>query len=181
MSLEIEKKYRIDADQLSHVVAELKDYGAEYLGEDFEENIIYGGNALDEKGAILRIRTTQDRALLTYKQRVQNDLPVKQQVEHESEFADVGSVKEIVRCLGLEPRIIYEKRRRTWKLRDVEIVLDELPFGLYMEIEGAITAIREAEMLLGIEEFEAEHETYPRLTARLGTVRNGIVESRFHA
>jgi hypothetical protein len=61
----------------------------------------------------------------------------------------------------------------------VEVVLDELPFGSFMEIEGPLTAIAEAEMLLGIEDLEVEHETYPRITARLGKLNNGIIEARF--
>jgi hypothetical protein len=48
-----------------------------------------------------------------------------------------------------------------------------------MEIEGAITAIKEAEMLLGIEDLETEHETYPRLTARLGKQVGDKIEARF--
>ena len=48
-----------------------------------------------------------------------------------------------------------------------------------MEIEGSITEIKEAEMILGIEDFEVEQETYPRLTVRLGTKNDGVVETRF--
>jgi len=48
-----------------------------------------------------------------------------------------------------------------------------------MEIEGSITAIKEAEIFLGIEELETVHETYPRLTAEFG-VRNGeVIEARY--
>jgi hypothetical protein len=48
-----------------------------------------------------------------------------------------------------------------------------------MEIEGTITAIKEAEMLLDIEDLETEHETYPRLTLRLGKRNGDVVEARF--
>jgi len=34
-------------------------------------------------------------------------------------------------------------------------------------------------MILGIEDFEVEQETYPRLTVRLGTKKDGVVEARF--
>ena len=81
--------------------------------------------------------------------------------------------------LGLARVLIYEKKRRTYKFRSVEVVLDELPFGLFMEIEGSLTAIKEAEMLLGVEELEVEYETYPRLTARFGTKNGSVVEARF--
>lgn len=179
MSLEIEKKYRINEEQKNFVLAALHEFGAEFQGEDAEENTIYGGDVLDEKSAILRIRKTQDKTLLTFKQRVENAFDVKQQIEHESEFADLEGLRKILDSLGFKPRLVYEKRRKTWKFRSVEIVVDELPFGLYMEIEGSVTEIKEAEMLLDIEDFETEHETYPRLASRLGKMVKGIIESRF--
>ncbi len=179
MSVEIEKKYRLSEEQRSFVFAALDEVGAEFQGEDTEENTIYGGGILDERSAILRIRKTQDKTILTFKQRVQNEFDIKQQVEHESEFVDIESLTRIIENLGFEPRLVYEKRRKTWRFRDVEIVVDELPFGLYMEIEGSITAIKETEMRLDIENFETEHETYPRLAVRFGRVRNGITEARF--
>ena len=58
-------------------------------------------------------------------------------------------------------------------------MLDELPFGDYIEIEGSITAIKEAEILLDLDAFETEHETYPRLTARLGERKGDLIEARF--
>jgi adenylate cyclase class 2 len=179
MSIEIEKKYRLSAEQLGFVEQALLEEGAEYIGEDAEENVIFGGGVLETDGAVVRIRRTQNGNKLTYKRRILNDLPIKQQIEHESEVGDPDEVAEILGLLGLKPRMVYEKRRRTWRFRSVEVVLDELPFGQYMEIEGPITGIAEAEMLLGIEHFEPEHETYPRLTARLGTLVGDVVEARF--
>jgi adenylate cyclase class 2 len=82
--------------------------------------------------------------------------------------------------MRLTPALVYEKRRSTWRFREVEVVIDELPFGHYMEIEGPRTGIKEAEMLLGIEDLEAEQETYPSLTARLGRKTGDVIEARFN-
>ena len=179
MAVEIEKKYRVTEEQRQLVVEALEEFGAEYLGEHFEENTVFGGGILDEKLAALRIRKTADKTLLTYKQRIQSEDGAKHQTEHEVEVSDHESLKAIVENLGFEPRLVYEKRRRTWKFRSVEVVLDELPFGLFMEIEGSVMSIREAEMLLDIEELEVEHDTYPRMASRLGKAVGNVIESRF--
>ena len=179
MSIETEKKYKLPEELRLPLVDRLKEMGGEDHGEEFEENIIYGGGVLDEKGAVLRIRKTAGRTLLTYKQRIANDSQYKEQVEYETEFKGITALREILYNLGYRPRLIYEKQRHTWKFRKVEVVLDKLPFGNYMEIEGSITGIAEAEMLLDIEDLETEQETYPRLTARLGEIVNGIREARF--
>lgn len=179
MSVEIEKKYRLTSEMTNRIIAELEEIRAEYEGEDFEENTIYGGGMLEGTNSIVRIRKTQDRSLLTFKRRLPNHSDVKEQIEFETEVSDAEAASNIVKELGLVPALVYEKRRKTWRIRDVEVVMDELPFGLFMEIEGSIAGIKEVEMLLGIEHLETEHDTYPRLTARLGKHVDGRIEARF--
>ncbi|HBE82236.1 MAG TPA: hypothetical protein DDW24_05570, partial [Blastocatellia bacterium] len=62
MPIEIEKKYRLPEERIVDVMAALTGHGSEFLGEDEEENTIYAGPALVEKGAVLRVRKTRDRA-----------------------------------------------------------------------------------------------------------------------
>ena len=59
------------------------------------------------------------------------------------------------------------------------MVLDELPFGLFVEIEGKITEIALIEMMLEMEDFVVEHNPYPKLAFHLGKERDGVMESRF--
>jgi adenylate cyclase class 2 len=177
--IEIEKKYRITSERRSRIEEALKEFGAQFVRDDFEENTIYGGELLGSTASIVRIRRTRDRAILTYKRRVDNASDAKHQIEHESEISDPESVARILLELTLEPKLVYEKRRSIWKLRSVEVLLDELPFGLFMEIEGSLTGIKEVETLLDIEDLETEHETYPRLTAQLGKKTGSMIEARF--
>ncbi|MEO6590552.1 MAG: class IV adenylate cyclase [Pyrinomonadaceae bacterium] len=179
MAIETEKKYRLTEDQFKQMPDELKEIGAEFCGEDFEENSIYTGGVLIEQNAILRIRKTQDKTILTYKKRIQNEFAVKQQIEYETEVADREAIEKIVESLDLLKKVVYEKRRKTWRFKNVEIVLDELPFGFFMEIEGKFMEIAEAEMYIGAEDFETEYETYPRLTAKLGKQNGDCIEARF--
>ncbi|MBX3244104.1 MAG: class IV adenylate cyclase [Acidobacteria bacterium] len=179
MALEIEKKYRLNETEVERISAALEEFGAEYIGLDNEENIIYGGSELARRGAVLRIRQIKDKVLLTFKRSAGDTGGIKQQIEEETEVADAEAMKAIIAELGFSPVLVYEKKRRTWKFRSVEVVLDELPFGLYMEIEGAITAIKEAEILLDADMLETEPMTYPRLTAKYGVRVGDLIEARF--
>ena len=179
MAIEVEKKYRLAADRVDKVRTKLQEAEACHTGKAFEENIIYGGGSLDSQSAILRIRTIEDKAILTFKRRIENISDVKRQVEVETEFADPAALKEILKMLGFFLKLVYEKRRETWTLNDTEIVIDELPFGLFMEIEGEESAIRKVEAFLGIKDLEVVHETYPQLTIQFGKNVDGVVEARF--
>ena len=179
MAIETEKKYRLTEEQRGRILKNLNEIDAEYKGEVFEENSIFQSDFLVENGGVVRIRKTDDKTILTYKKRIRNEFAVKRQIEYETEVADAEAIEKIVENLGCVKTLVYEKRRKTWRFRQVEIVLDELPFGSFMEIEGSITAIAEAEMFLEAEDFEVEHETYPRLTANLGKRKGDVTEARF--
>jgi len=180
MALEIEKKYRIDKKMLFELTARLAELGAVFAYESFEENYLHRGGDLAERNAFLRIRKTNEGNTLTYKEKVNAAGDLKRQIEFETVVSDLEATESIIERLGYELAIVYEKRRKAWKLGKVEVVLDELPFGFYMEIEGPTREIRRAERLLGADELESEARGYPRLTLRFGrTTRSGVIESRF--
>lgn len=179
MAVEIEKKYRLTKAQYDEVLESLTEMGAEYLGEDFEENILFGNEYLKQKQALLRVRRIGEKTILTFKATTDENLAVKKRIEYETQVADFSAIQNIINGLGFGNGMVYEKRRKSFHFKRVEVVLDELPFGLFMEIEGAITAIAEAEMYLGADEFEVEYKSYPRLTFELGIEKNGVIEARF--
>lgn len=179
MNIETEKKYRLDTETRKAVIGALEEAGAEYVGRDFEENVIYTSAGLRETGGVIRLRYVGGRILLTYKRRIQGRSDAKEQIEHETEVTDGEAIRSILSELKVEPELVYEKYRDTWKLRSVEVVLDELPFGSFMEIEGTLTGIKEAEILLGIEDLETVDETYPRMTVQFGVRTEGRIETRF--
>ena len=60
-----------------------------------------------------------------------------------------------------------------------KVVIDELPFGLFMEIEASEREIKRVEKQIGAENLEAVHETYPNDCEDWKKRRKGIVEARF--
>ena len=155
MAIETEKKYRLDKKLLVEYTTRLKELGAEFAYEAFEENYLHRGGVLDDRNALL------------------------QQIEHETIVDDVDATEKIIEKLGYKLSVVYEKHRKAWHFGNVEIVLDELPFGVYMEIEGSMEDILTVEKQLGADQLEPEIRGYPRLTAKYGTTVDGVVESRF--
>ncbi len=180
MPIEIEKKYRLTRGMLAPMRRRLEEAGAQLLrDEEFEENTIYTGPGLDPRGRVLRLRRTEARTLFTYKERDPSPSAVKRQREEETEVSDADALAAILEALGYRPALVYEKRRATWRLNDTEVVIDELPFGLFLEIEGEEASILEAERLLHLTDAEAEHAPYPELSLRHGERNGETVEARF--
>lgn len=179
MALETEKKYKIDKKLLVELTTKLGEIGAVFAYETFEENYLHRGGVLDERGAVLRLRKTPEKTVLTYKEKVGSQAAFKHQIEHETIVHDVEATEAIIERLGYVLSVVYEKHRKAWHVGNTEVVLDELPFGYYMEIEGAIEDIIATEKLLGIDHLENESRGYPRLTTKFGKQIGTVMEARF--
>lgn len=181
MPIEIEKKYRLSKKQRDEVLRRLPKIGARRQGEEFEVNTLYKLASSDLGNTVLRLRRIEDRGILTYKQRLTSSSGMKHQLEEETAVEDPDAMEAILEALGLSEAAIYEKRRETWVRGVTEIVIDELPFGLFMEIEGTANDINDVEAKLAIKGLRTETLTYPQLTLKHGKDRSGVVESRFTA
>src|SRR5262249_21336064 len=104
---------------------------------------------------------------------------IKYQEENEVVVADADAMDAVLTALSFSPGLVYEKRRTRWQVGNAKVVIDELPFGLFMEIEGPVKEIKREEKLLAAESLPAVEETYPSLTAKMGKKRRGIIEARF--
>jgi adenylate cyclase, class 2 len=177
--IEVEKKFRLTKRQRDAVLRRLPEVGASLQHEEFEENTLYTGEGLSSGSGVLRLRRVGGRATLTYKKRIPSSSPIKHQREEETAVADPEAMEAILEVLGYTPAMVYEKRRQTWTLGKTEIVIDVLPFGLFMEIEGRVNEIRAVERKLGLKGLRAEHATYPQLTQKHGKSLDGLIEARF--
>lgn len=177
--VEVEKKYRLTKEQRVAIRRKLIEIGAKDCGSEFEENILYGGGQLDPTSKALRLRKVGKKAILTYKERYRSKSDIKRQREEETTVADAKTVDRIIQLLGFKRVLVYEKSRHTWKVGPVELVIDELPFGLYMEIEGSKSGIRRLERQLAQSNLVVETATYPELTLLNGRKTRGVIESRF--
>lgn len=179
MPIEIEKKYRLTIDERDQVIRRLRDCGAEFCGDELEENTLFTGGIIDIMNSVLRLRRVGSKAILAFKESIPSNSSIKKRKEDETQVDDAEAITAILNSLGYKQAIVYEKRRATWRLANAEVVVDELPFGLFMEIEGEEKAILEAESQLRIQDLTPETTSYPRLAIRHGTKIGDVVESRF--
>jgi predicted adenylyl cyclase CyaB len=180
MPIEIEKKYRITIEQRHAVEKHMRALGFKPRPVEFEENTIYGGGDLRPGQRALRLRRVNGHAILTFKRRFPTKSPIKHQEENETRVDDADATDAILHSLGFKPALVYEKRRTRWSIGKAKVVIDELPFGLFMEIEASENEIARVEKKISAETFTAVNETYPALTAKLGKKnRQGIIEARF--
>lgn len=179
MAIEIEKKYRLTKSQRAEVLRRLPQIGAKRKGAEFEVNRLYAGGDLNLGRSVLRLRRVGKRGILTYKERFPTRSDIKHHREDETRVDDPDALELILAALGFTPALVYEKRRETWTLQKTEIVIDELPFGLFMEIEGTEESIRDIESKLAIKRLRTEPATYPQLTLKHGIDYGGVIEARF--
>ncbi len=119
----------------------------------YERNIRYDNadGTLVGSGTIIRLRQ-DSRARLTYKEPgITLESGLYARYEAEVEVGDFETMNTILLKLGFVPSMIYEKYRTTYHLDEAEIVLDEMPYGTFIEIEGDEAAIQRAMVRLGVE------------------------------
>lgn len=145
MSLETEVKIYIP--DLNHIQQQLQTLGASLIQPRlFERNWRYDtpGQMLAQQGGLLRLRQ-DSRTRITYKGAApQISDQTRTLLELETEVGDFDVMDSIFRKLGLEVQLIYEKFRTAYEYADTEIVLDEMPFGNFIEVEGLPEAIENA-------------------------------------
>ena len=141
-----ETEIKLYVPHLEVVQIRLERIGARLTAERvYERNVRYENAAktLTERGIVVRLR--QDtRVRLTYKDPADgsDELGITSRFEAEVDVSDFGMMETILGKLGYKPYMTYEKYRTTYEYDGAEIVLDELPYGNFVEIEGEAGAIQ---------------------------------------
>ena len=133
---EIEAKFYVQ--DLSRIKKRLEELEAHLIQERIlETNIRFDlpGAQLRAEGRVLRLRRDTD-VRLTYKSASKNREGVLSREEIEFVVEDFEKAKRFLEALGYQKLVYYEKYRTTYELNDTFIMLDELPYGNFIEIEG---------------------------------------------
>lgn len=134
--LEIEAKFYIS--HLDKISARLQALQARLVQPRvLETNLRFDlpDGELRAKGQVLRLRRDTETRL-TFKSSSQEQSGVLARREIEFVVDEFEKARQFLEALGYREVIIYEKYRTTFALEAALIMLDELPYGNFLEIEG---------------------------------------------
>jgi adenylate cyclase class 2 len=107
-------------------------------------------SALQREGRLLRLRE-DNQVTVTYKEKARLDDGVVTRTEIEFTADQLLTVQKLFESLGYQVVVCYEKFRRIYQIGDVKVMLDELPFGDFIEIEAPnATLIEGVSQMLGL-------------------------------
>ena len=144
MKTEIEVKFlNVDHDE---VRSKLKELGAvcEQPMRLMRRTLVDVHHRTPEEdfSSFLRLRDEGDKVTLTFKEFREKTLTGAS--EREVRVSDFDETKAILEEVGIKFTTFQESKRETWRLDEVEIVLDEWPWiPRYIEIEGPTEAVVE--------------------------------------
>ena len=122
---------------------------------------------LERNQQVLRLR--QDRqAVMTYKGPGEDRQGVRHREEIECTVSDFQTACSLLEALGYQVSWVYEKYRTVYALGEVELMLDELPFGDFVEIEGPdVAALQQAAARMHLNWTSFYSKSYQALFAEL--------------
>lgn len=162
-----ETEVKLFVPDLQIVAAILESIGATLTAPRvLERNLRLDTPAHDLSSARKVLRLRQDtRARLTYKDEGHPNSAdsIISRFEAEVEIDDLDRMALILARLGYTPYMQYEKYRTTYTLNDAEIVLDEMPYGNFVEIEGGYDTIQALITQLGLSTAKRLPQSYTAL------------------
>jgi adenylate cyclase, class 2 len=157
----IEKEVKFKINNPDKIKKKFEELNAKCLGSDFQRTIRFENNGkLKEQGLFLRVRSGFKNTI-TLKSKIPGASEhIYQREEIELEISDIEKMQEIIKKLGFNDEMIMEKYRTKYELNDCEIVVDKLPFGDYIEIEGEEKKIFDLINKLNLDKNKLINKTY---------------------
>lgn len=127
--------------------------------------------SLRREGKVLRLRQDES-AKMTFKSGTTANNGILSRREIEFGVESFTAARQLIESLGYEVILFYEKYRRTYELKGLHIMLDQLPYGDFVEIEGEdVESIQQAAGEIGCHWEAAITSSYSALFERVATAR----------
>ncbi len=141
----VEREIKLAFASVDEARAALRTAGAEIkTPRRLQDDVLYdtAEGALLAKRSALRLRRDGGRALVTFKGPAAAG-PMKMREEIESGVDSGDAMAAMLDALGFTPCFRYQKYREEYRAEGVVAAIDETPAGVFVEIEGDETGIRE--------------------------------------
>lgn len=161
----LETEVKIYVTKHDDIAQKIEKSGGKLLQERiYERNVRYDSEdkSLTGRGIVLRLREDND-VKLTYKEPGSIDRGIVTREELEVAVSDFDMMQAILGKLGFKPAMSYEKYRTTYRCHNTEVMLDELPYGNFIEIEGNADDIEYVLKALGLDNAERRQDSYAKL------------------
>lgn len=157
--MNIEFEVQILEINTDKIISKLRQLGAEEKDEVFQKRYVFDIQCLNSvdpgKGTWVRLRNSDNKTTLTYKDR--NGIGVADTQEIELEVEDFDKMKEILSKLNCFTGQYYqENKRKKFLLNNIEFCFDSWPLiPTFLEIEAkSEEMVKEGMRLVGLENYE---------------------------
>ena len=162
-SVECELKFRVAGPpDHARLRSGLRKLGYKLEGTYDEENFRFVGPGKTTRRTTLRLRVLDGGppGVLTAKGEAHFVAGVKVREETEVDVADAHATLDLLAQLGFQVLVIYKKHRSVWKQGAVNVTLDRLDFGHFVEVEGPLEEIPAVARSLGLDPAKAVKDSY---------------------
>lgn len=164
-----EIELRLKVENKEELVKKLLKLGAKFKGKKKQTDILFDSKyfTFGDWDQALRLRTEVEgkktTAGLAFKGTpTHTEQGHKIRDEFETE-ADGDVMRKILNSIGFWEADVIEKERENYEYKDLNIVIDTLEFGTYVEFEGKSEDIEELRKKLGLEKAKPVKEGYVAL------------------
>lgn len=137
--IEIEYKFEITPGEIDEIRSRLFDLGfAEHLPRTHELTVMYDNpqEIMQITDGRVRLRKTGEKTQISYKKPLTRE-GVKREIEHQTDVGNFGVMEEILEAMDYRRKSSYERYRTIFQGGNVEVMIDEFPFAIFVEIEGS--------------------------------------------
>ena len=173
-SIESELKFKV-AGQKDHTRLRgvLRRLGYKLEGTYDEDNYRFNGPGKTTRRMTLRLRVLDGgpRGVLTAKGAAKFFNGVKVREETEVDVSDAHATLDMFAQLGFQVLVIYKKHRAVFVLDGVNVTLDRLDFGHFVEVEGPLEKIPGVAVTLGLDPAKALKDSYSIMARKFVAAR----------
>lgn len=143
---DIEIEYKFKVEDKESLVSLLDHLSGDKKPREYQSNVMFDNpqELMQITDGRIRVRTLGEsgKKELTYKKPLPPENGAKHEIEYEIEFFDSNNqIENILTAMEFVPNSSYERYRTEWRIKNVQITLDEYPYGDFIEIEGEKDAI----------------------------------------